>query len=256
MSNKITWVVALIFVCVLSIAGTHYYDQRAQLNQLLAKQSQVIVPPANNQPAPVIATPSIAKENPDLQQKKQDIRKAIIESLGNLEGMMTDMNRRIEALENGASIAQLENAGGNETEQWPDEEESDSSDTEYSAKAVAKQAAQQQYFSEIEQSIAQSSDEIFSQEIGASFDRFVNSREDWASAASVKTTECGSDACKVTLTYRNDMDPLAQFEFDSMAYMWSGELSNSTSRYRNNRDGTTDMTIYFAKRGSDLPARN
>lgn len=249
MARKIVWVTTFLVVCVLSIAGTYIVHQQNQIKRLTAKPSESQLVPTKTQTesativveAPAITTPG----------QQQDTDQAVLDSLSKIEDMMVSIDERVKDLEEEIEIVRLDASGraGQANEEIIDENLND----EFSPKALEIQEARNQYYSTMEQTIAQTADESFTQNVRSSFEEMVTSREEWSQSTSFKSAECGAEFCKVVLSYKQDVEPIVEFEFEAMAHFWNKDLGTSTTRFQGQPDGTTNLTMYFAKKGVELP---
>lgn len=180
--------------------------------------------------------------------------RAVAIALGELRHAIRSLEERIEAIEARRTVDPLDGPTSEQNSSDYDfaAEEQDT-DEQPSQERLRKHAARKAYYESLEQSIWDVPDETFTQNVTSSFEEMVASRKEWAMNASLELATCSNAHCKVVLNYDNDMDPTALFELDASVFMWDKELPKSTAYHQSLPDGTTNLVIYFARSGAQLP---
>lgn len=118
-------------------------------------------------------------------------------------------------------------------------------------------ARRRAYFHNLDRSIVDNADPLLSQEINAIYTSILASGEEWAQDAELVSSECGGDFCKVVINHPNDMPPMAQLTLDAEILLQvMDEFPRSISKSQTKPDGSTNLIVYFAKKGANMPRMN
>lgn len=202
---------------------------------------------------PTLATASPPADNTDPSTSKKTASETIISILKQMQGNLEQLDSRITSMEDELELKRLDEGALSEQDSAEENIRDPDTDPELIAANVVRQEARKQYFLDVENTIFQTADDEFTQQVNSSFQALVESNEKWVNLTSVQSTDCGNEFCKVVLNYSKDLDPISQFEFDGMAYIWNKDLPRAKAIYQTRSDGSTDIIMYFAKTGSRLP---
>ncbi len=262
MLSKITLTFAIVGGGLILLVAGYLLAPSESATSSLSKQELIEVNTSNQQAGVSTDNTSastVTTVQPEVSaNQNQDSDPQVLQSLDKIQDILVNMDKRLVnidermiSVEDELDIARLENE--NSEEQF-NSESNDEGDDEYSAQAIAEQEKLKQYFSNLDQSFQQTSDEEVTTRVQSTFDTMIASRPVWQNDTSIQSTHCGTDRCKVVLRYKNDMDPIDKFEFEGMALVYLGiEMPQSVIKNKTNADGTTDMTLYFAKKEVELP---
>jgi hypothetical protein len=178
----------------------------------------------------------------------------LVNAIDEIQDGIENLDKRVEAIESRpAVVASAQPAPEPAVHDVDEVLDQQDADTHPTAAQLEKQAARKAYYESMEQAIWTAPDEAFTEDVATSFREMVASREDWAGNASIEVATCGGSYCKLVLNYDNDMDPTALFELDAGVFLWNKDLPTATAYSESLPDGTTNMVLYFARRGADLP---
>ena len=242
-----TSLVALFYISFQQINAIGTLRQNVTAIQTENEKNKLIIQSSMNRPLQQDST-----HEPLLTDPNDAYVKDIMKHLSGLKESIDSFEKRITALErqNPFHNSALTEPLSEETELTETSADDETmSDSEYS-----QQEARKNFYNSLETAINSEIDEAFTQDVKVSFEQMILSREDWAQATALKSAECSKNQCKVVFSYNNNMDPISQSEFDNSIYFWNKNLPRAMARYEGTPDGTTDIIMYFAKKGSRLPA--
>ena len=202
------------------------------------------------------ALPSQVKEDsiqPDLPAMDDSTQ------LDDIQALLIKLEQRMTSLESDVNAIRVDQNGRVDsatTVSAPESEDDSSMLSVTGSVADPEQAklSRVQYFLGIDQQISAELKPRVSDDVSNRFETLFNSREDWGENVNLDTSECGSQYCKIVVTYPRDLDPISEFELEGSLYMPTvADYPNSKSFSTVRADGRKELTMYFSAKDTNFP---